>query len=407
MEIYERKLCKTIEPFLKFKEFIIITGARQTGKTSLMKLLSKKLSQDEPFFSFSLEDPNILKALDEHPVNLFNYVPTQEGQRSYVFIDEITYLKNPTNFLKYHYDLHAEKLKIIATGSSAFYIDTNFKDSLVGRKLLFEIHPLDFDEFLVFKNADKKIVNDYKKIKENPNYIGLQRPELLRLFNEHLTFGGYPAVVLQKSEKLKIHWLREIMNTYIRRDVLESGITQTDKFYALMKILAAQCGNLVNANELSKTLGISLTAVNNYLYILQKCFHICLVKPYFRNVQKELTKMPKVYFNDLGLRNTFLNNFGSVADRTDKGELIENYVFSVLRNKYEMDNLFFWRTADGNEVDFVVDGYAEDKKSYEVKFNTNQFKPLKYKKFVTAYPELPLQCIGYESKNNADNIISL
>jgi len=158
-----------------------------------------------------------------------------------------------------------------------------------------------------------------------------------------------------------------------------------------MMILASQSGNLLNINELSNTLRINNSTTENYLFVLQKCFHISLVRPFYSNLRKELVKMPKVYLNDLGLRNIMINYFAPIEQRADKGALLENFVFRKLREKYEPEQLKFWRTADGNEVDFVVETTFQKGFAIEVKFQDNEAKLSKYKAFTTNYPEFPLQ----------------
>ncbi len=145
---------------------------------------------------------------------------------------------------------------------------------------------------------------------------------------------------------------------------------------------------MVNTNELSATLRIKSDTVSSYLHILQKCFHLALIKPFFRNLRKELTKMPKAYLLDTGLRNCLLNNFQPLLTRIDKGELWENMYFRLLAEQYGWDTIRYWRTADGNEVDFVL---PETEKPYaiETKYDKAQVRPSKYKKFIETYPELP------------------
>lgn len=148
--------------------------------------------------------------------------------------------------------------------------------------------------------------------------------------------------------------------------------------------------------------------VDNYIYIMQKSFIVNLMSPYFGNLRKELTKMPKVYFNDNGLRNVLTNNFNRLIDREDKGELLENYVYNRLKNLYDADNMHYWRTVDRNEVDFVVEQGVKEGLAFEVKYNDVQFKPAKYKKFTDAYPGFNLQCISREiSGENTIDVIRL
>lgn len=394
----------SIKAHVARKEFTILVGARQVGKSTLLKQIAEELRlEGETAVFLNLERKNILDELDQNPENVFRYIPS-EGKRAFVFIDEIQYLKDPSNFLKLLYDEHADKLKIVATGSSAFYIDRNFKDSLAGRKKIFELQTLDFDEFLHFKGRDD-LKNELVFMKKNPSYVSVYSDVLDVLFEEYLIFGGYPAVVLETSTKDKIDKLEEIKYAYIKRDISDSGVQDETRFYRLMILMASQVGNLVNVNELAKTLSMAVATVDNYLYIMQKCFHVKLVKPFYQNLRKELVKMPKVYFYDLGLRHSFLNNFNSLDLRPDKGQIVENYVFRRLIQDNQPDQVKFWRTADGNEVDFVVETELGKGFALEVKYAEQEFKDSKYKKFQEAYPEFPLKWIGMVSKELKNNLI--
>ena len=294
----------------------------------------------------------------------------------------------------------APKLKIVATGSSAFYLDTKFGDSLAGRKQIFELYTLEFDEFIDFKTSDDQLVKEMLRIKSEPGYVSYRRPELQSLFNEYITYGGYPAVVLAPDLLQKTILLKELVNTYIKRDIYESRIHDEVKFYNLLTLMAHQAGGLVNVNELANTLKLSVTAVENYLYIMQKTFHIRLVRPFYGNIRKELSKMPKVFFNDLGLRNILLNQFGPILQRIDRGEVAENLTYIRLRQLYDLDAIKHWRTADGNEVDFVVTTAYNEGFAIETKYSSTEFKPSKYRKFTENYPQYPLQCWAYEADGN-------
>lgn len=407
MNLLSRNVLPSILDNLPFKEFIIITGPRQCGKTSLLRLIEEKLHlMGEPIFYLTLEDPVILKRLNEHPENLFSVLP-QKSQKMYVLIDEIQYLADPTNFLKYNFDLHNEQVKIICTGSSAFYIDRNFKDSLAGRKLIFSLFTLSFDEFLYFKTGAAQLNNELLELRKRPEYLSPKLFMIKQLLNEYLTFGGYPAVVLADNPERKKNLLAELSQSFLRRDVLESNVRDEEKFFVLTRLLAAQTGGLVNVNQLANSLQLSVTAVENYIQILRKTFHIHLLRPFYSNLKKELTKMPKVYFNDLGMRNVLLNQFPEIETRIDKGELIENYLFTRLRETYPIDDIRFWRTADGNEVDFVVNTAYQKGFAIECKFDEKAFSKLKYKKFEEAYPNFPLCIKSYFSGNNETSLFSI
>lgn len=386
-----RKKHTMISNHISKREFTILIGARQIGKSTLLKQLFEELKQNgEAVFFLNLDRKDILEELNQNPENLLKICPLQSDKKIIVFIDEIQYLDDATNFLKLLFDEYSTQLKIVATGSSAFYIDRQFNDSLVGRKKIFQMGTLDFEEFLLFKNrAD--LVNEISQFKSKKKSKSIQENLLWAYMDEFINYGGYPAVVLEENVEDKIELLREIRDSYIKRDVLESGITDETKFYRMLMLLASQTGNLLNVNEISNTLRISNSTVENYLYVLQKCFHITLLKPFYANLRKELTKMPKVYINDLGLRNVLINYFSPLEQRADKGAVLENFSFRLLSDRYEEDQIKYWRTADGNEVDFVIETSYLKGFAVEIKFSEQEAKMSKYNKFIQNYPDFPLE----------------
>jgi predicted AAA+ superfamily ATPase len=402
----ERKLLQQLIAHCHRKEITIVAGARQTGKTTLLKQLREHLiSEGNDTFYMTLENMLVLTELNVDPENLFKFVQKPKQQRIYVLIDEIQYLDNPTNFLKLLYDNYSDILKLIVTGSSGFYIDVKFKDSLAGRKRMYEIYTLDFEEYLEFAGVGE-LVQDLSNIRADRNFQSLNRAELLMHFSDYLIYGGYPAVVLEPNRKEKKELLKELVSSYLKRDILESGVQYSDKFMKLLVILSHQSASLLNVNELANTLGLSVSAVNNYLYVLEKSYHINLAKPYFNNVRKELTKMPKVFFNDLGMRNTLMNNFNATDLRQDRGTIVENYTYIRLRQLYGKDDIRFWRTADGNEIDFIYSD-GEVQFALEVKYNEIEFALSKYKKFIQNYPSIPLRCVALISSSNETNVLGL
>lgn len=394
-----RKKYHELVAHLPKREYTVLIGPRQTGKSTLLNQIAEYLKTiGESVVVLNLERKDILLELNQQPENLFKYLPQDTTQRVFVLIDEVQYLDDATNFLKLLYDEHANRIKIVATGSSAFYIDRQFKDSLSGRKKIFELPTLDFEEFLMFRQQSEELI-ELQRLRSGEIQKSLLEQKLWVALEEYLTYGGYPAVVLEPQPKDKIERLHELRDSFVKRDILEAGITDETKFYRLMMLLASQTGNLMNTNELSNTLRLTNPATDQFLYVLQKCFHISLVRPFFQNLRKELVKMPKVYFNDLGLRNVLINYFVPIEQRTDKGALLENYVYRRLSEQYTNDQLKFWRTADGNEVDFVVEETAFSGKAIEVKFNPTEANPNKFKKFTEAYPQFPLHFYSWRTLN--------
>ncbi len=383
-----RKLFSDLQAHLQKKEFSIITGARQTGKSTLLRQLEEYCKENGiPVIFMNLENKVILGEMNLSPINLLKFLP-ETDQKVVVLVDEVQYLDDASNFLKLLYDEYAGKIKIVATGSSAFYMNNSFRDSLAGRKKLFLLYTCAFDEYLEI-SGKKELVEELGRIHSKETYKSTLIATLLIEWEKYMIYGGYPAVITEPDRDAKMDRLRELRDSFVKRDMLESGVQNENAFYKLFLLMASQTGNLVNVNELAKTLLIKNETVVNYLAVLQKCFHIALVKPYYSNIRKELTKMQKVYLLDTGMRNCLLNNFQPVAQRTDRGELWENTVFRLLADKHGMDEIQYWRTAAGNEVDFVLPRNVH-LKAIEVKYDKRQLKLSKYKLFTSAYPEMPL-----------------
>jgi len=389
--MYRRKLYDELKSFFPKKEFIILTGARQTGKSTLLRQLQEICKKEgTPEVYITLENKTILATLNENPLNLIPFLPGTE-KRVMVFIDEVQYLTDPSNFMKLLYDEHAARLKIIATGSSAFYLDSRFKDSMAGRKRIFQLPVCSFDEYLEM-GGKAGLLAEKERITAQPDAKSLHIDLLRMEWENYMIFGGYPAVITEPDKKEKIARLQEIRDSFVKRDILDSGVVNDIAFYQLFRLLAAQTGGLVNSNKISATLRIKHETVASYLNVLQKCFHIGISRPFSRNMRKELVKMPKVYLLDTGMRNCLLNNFQPLANRTDRGELWENMVYRILAEKYGSNEVQYWRTSAGNEVDFVLQG-IENPKALEAKFDESAIKPNKYKIFKEAYPDIPLEFV--------------
>jgi predicted AAA+ superfamily ATPase len=386
-----RKLFEDVKEHLLKKEYSIITGARQTGKSTLLKQLEVYCNQTKiPVVFLNLENRTLLAELNENPLNILKFT-SEPNIKTVVLVDEIQYLDDPSNFLKLVYDEHSSQIKVVATGSSAFYIDHKFKDSLAGRKKLFQLYTCSFDEYLLL-SGKSHLLEEKNHILKIGNYKSTLIDYLRIEWEVYMIYGAYPSIITEPDKHEKINRLKEIRDSFVKRDILESGVVNESAFYNLFRILAGQTGNLVNVNELSSTLRIKNETVDNYLTVLEKCFHIALTKPFYGNLRKELIKMPKVFLFDTGLRNCLLDNFQPLSVRNDKGELWENTVFRIFVDKFGADAIRYWRTSAGNEVDFVLSDIGETK-AFEVKFDKNQIKVNKYKLFTEAYPEIPLRFI--------------
>lgn len=412
----QRIIHPEIRNHLLRKEYTIISGPRQSGKTSLLQAIYRELEEEGHEVRYlTLEDTDILSAINTHPEEVFSFCPRPRKsldkdhapvQPVFLFIDEVQHASDPSNFLKYLFDTYGKNLKIVATGSSAFYIDQKFNDSLAGRKRIFELKTLSFGEWLLFKNLGH-IQDEVSAIRKQDQYISTSHREILSLFNEYLIFGGYPEVVLESKNEEKILLLKELRDSFLKKDIDEAGISTPEKFYALFSILAGQTGNLVNKHELAATIGVDNKTVDKYLHVLQKSFLIELVKPFYSNLRKELTKMPKVYFKDTGMRNMAINRFFDWKDREDKGVLLENFVHRRLTEHYDRENIKYWRTVDRKEIDFVISTSYKSGFSYEVKTSGRKSKQAIKSRFTELYPDYPLDIISYEPGNDCKWVIQI
>ncbi len=403
MKIVFRDIIEIARHYYEKDEILLFIGARQTGKTTILRIIQEELERNhQKTFFLNLEDPDYLRLLNQSPKNLLRIFTFDTRSKTTVFVDEIQYLNDPTNFLKYFYDEYRGKIRLIVSGSSAFYLDKKFKDSLVGRKYVFPVRAFSFREFLRAKDANDLLSVLPEKLSSSNYLLGKKislsdKERVQNFFYEFLLYGGYPRVALASLEE-KTLILQDIVYSYIKKDIHDANIKQDEIFYRLLKILASQDCNLVNMNELANLLGVSRKAIDNYIYVMRKSFHILLIRPWYRNIRKELAKMPKVYFYDLGIRNFLVDNFNSVPIRSDRGILLENAVVRQLAERagtFPEEKIKFWRYKTGAEVDIIF----EEKMAFEVKFNAALFKQSKYHKFFEQYPDIKFNLVSISQKN--------
>lgn len=337
--LIKRKVLQEIDKWLDSKKILILNGARQVGKTTILKELEQKLkAENKNCVYLNLESFQIADRLNANPDNIFDFI-NDKNLFHYILIDEIQVLDQPSHFLKYIYDTY-ENIKLIVTGSANLEIKAKLQDSLAGRKITFFINPFSVDEILDYEKLDKQT--------KNP----LEQQKIDTIFKEYLLFGGLPEIYLEKNREKKETLLKEYLGTYINKDIraLISKIN-VSKFNQLNIALAHLIGNLVNKNELANDINIDNRTLNRYLDLLKYSFIFDFISPYFSNPLTQIKKMQKVYCFDFGVRNAVLNNFIEIDLRDDRGRLFENFVYLVLKEKYQEIN--FWRTTKGSEVDFV------------------------------------------------------
>jgi len=353
-------LDKIVSGFMQVP-IIALIGARQVGKSTLMKIFSV----DKKTVFLNGQDAEVAALFRQLSV-IESYLKTylNEELDGFLLVDEFQYIDGVSTMLKLLTDKN-EKLKVLCSGSSSLNILQKVEESLAGRIRIIEVSSLSFTEYLLFN--DEKLYSLYQNIDKNTESSALTAP-IERLFSEYLIYGGFPRAALTKNREEKIEILNDIYRTYLMHDV-RSYIKNEHSvgFNKLLRMLASQIGNLININELSRESGLPYKVCEDYLYLLDQMYIIKLLEPYFVNKRKVIGKMKKVYFCDLGLRNIIERNFNEIEFRLDNGAIFENSVMlSLWRTKGAGGELQFFRTADGTEVDFVL-SQLTDKTALECK----------------------------------------
>ncbi|MFA6106381.1 MAG: ATP-binding protein [Patescibacteria group bacterium] len=347
--MYKRLLKEQIQEKLFKGKAVIITGARQTGKTTLAgEILSEANKKVKIFNCDNPTDRELLNNKD------LEYLELLIGDAEIILIDEGQKVETIGQTLKLLADYFKDKKQIIATGSSSINLLDKTQEALTGRKFVYHLFTLSLEEIYPSK--------DYLKIsKEIENY---------------LIYGNYPDVVTKSSFDEKKELLKELSSSSLYRDILEfQEIKNSTIILNLLKALALQIGHEVSYTEISSLVGIDKNTVERYVDLLEKSYIIFRLPPYAKNKRREISKLRKIYFYDLGIRNAIINNFNALGERNDKGVLWENFLVAE-RLKYQAyhkiyANNYFWRTYDGAEVDLVEE---REGRLYGFEFKWNKKK---------------------------------
>jgi predicted AAA+ superfamily ATPase len=386
--LIKRKIIANIWENIDNSKIFLLNGARQVGKTTILKIIKQKLIQEKNIaedciFWYDLEKTDHLQIWSSQTAAL-SLLPIKSDKKYYIFIDEFQKSKNIGSILKVLHD-HHPNFKIIITGSATWYL--NIDESLAGRKKIFPIWPLSFSEFIEHHNDAAPY---YKSILNNiETAIPAGIEKLNNILLEFLAFGGYPEVVLaKKNDKIKI--LSELLNSYLTRDIQIWNYTANSiQVKNILTLLSSQVGSLLETSNLSNNSGLGRTALMNRLELLENTFILYLTKPFFTNKIKELTKNPKIFLIDTGFRNMLLGNFSVLPQTPEFGRLAENFAATELaKNLKEADALYFWRTPGGQEVDLILKREGKIIPA-EVKSGNESAVPSGLKSFIHKYsPEI-------------------
>lgn len=370
MKIVKRTIKKSIESKLFKGKVLVIYGARQVGKTTLIKEIQKKYPDISIYLN--CDEPDIRE--------VFTNATSTEikafiGDKKLVFLDEAQRVKDIGLSLKLMVD-NFPGIQVVATGSSSFDLSNQIKEPLTGRKWEFHLYPFSLEEL-------------------QQRYSGL---ELQRLLEERIILGMYPEAALKGQIEAK-ELLKSITQSYLYKDVLQyQKIKSPEILEKLLQALALQIGSEVSYNELANIVGVDKKTVSSYIQILEKAFVIFRLKPFSRNLRKELTKLRKVYFFDTGVRNTLINNFNPFRLRQDVGALWENFLISERikfnSNRGKDPNIYFWRTHQQQEIDYIEEAGGK-LSGFEFKWKGSSFRSPKM--FLNAYLNSTVKLVNKEN----------
>lgn len=351
------------------KKAIVLLGARQVGKSTLLKTIFENESK---VLWLDAENPDV-HSIFENATS--TRLKTIFEDNKFVIIDEAQKIDNIGSKLKLITD-YLPDIQVIATGSSSFELRNKLNEPLTGRKFEHKLFPISF--------------------KEMKDEIGLL--EEIRMTPHRLVYGYYPEVVTTKHEEEKI--LRLLSDSYLYKDILLfNGIRKPEKMQELLKALAWQIGSEVNYNELGNLIGLKSETVEEYIHLLEQSFVIYRLNSFHSNQRKEIKKGKKIYFNDLGIRNAIINDFSIFETRKDKGNLFENFIINEIskQNEYQenFEKMYFWRTHEQQEVDLIIEKNGK-LKVFEIKWNSKVKAKLPLS-FSNKYPESEFETINSEN----------
>lgn len=369
----QRFLLSQIKDALTPGKVIILYGPRQVGKTTLAKDLISQVSLKSQFVN--ADELIYREALTSQSRHRLGEVL---GDAELLVIDEAQRVPDIGLNLKILVDSFPQAM-ILATGSASFDLANKISEPLTGRKLTYNLFPAGYGELC--------------------QTLGIL--ETRAQLERWLVWGGYPAIASTENPVLRERLLGELVGSYLYRDILDfEGIRRSEKIVDLLRLLAYQIGNEVSIAELAASVSLNRQTVERYLDLLEKVFVIFRVGGFSRNLRKEVTKNPRYYFYDNGVRNSLIQNFNALALRNDVEQLWENYLVIERRkvNQYNgrSVNSYFWRTYDQKEID-CIEEYGGKLYGYEFKWQSGEIRRATRNEFLNAYPDSELMTVSKEN----------
>ena len=328
---FPQKQLENLRSLLQPGKVIVIYGARRVGKTTLLRKFIEDLDREQVLF-VNGDDIIARQFLESQSIeNLKDFV----GKHQFLIVDEAQYVRNIGLNLKLIVD-HIPGIQVVATGSSSFDLAQNIGEPLTGRRFVLKLFPLAQQEISGLEKTQETAAN----------------------LESRLIYGSYPEVITLRDNRLREEYLRELIASYLFKDILAlEGIRYSDKLVRLLQLLAFQIGNEVSHSEIGRQLAMSKNTVERYLDLLEKVFVIFRLAGFSRNLRKEVTKNSRYFFYDVGIRNAIVGMFNPLNLRDDTGKIWENYIISEIQKYREYHRLpsrfYFWRTYDGKEIDLI------------------------------------------------------
>ncbi|MBO4778589.1 MAG: ATP-binding protein [Bacteroidales bacterium] len=373
----ERLLQSKIENAIDSKKAVVLIGARQVGKSTLLHQL---LDEKDDVLWLSGDNAETIDMLKDATVGKLR---TIIGRHTTLVIDEAQRIPDIGLKLKLITD-QIGNVQIFASGSSSFELTSKVNEPLTGRKREFKLFPLSFAEMV-----------------QHTNYIAE-----VGMLPQRLVYGYYPEVVNNIGAEPIV--LKELIDSYLFKDIFSlDGITKSSKIVSLLKALALQVGNLVSYNEIGNLIGMDSKTVEKYIDIMEKSFIVFRLGSFSRNVRNELKASKKIYFWDLGIRNALINNFNPLENRNDIGALWENFAITerLKQNEYggQFVQSWFWRTQQQSEIDYLEDS-GGNLSAYEFKWNSKKMNTKCPVSFTNSYPDAHFKVI---TPNNIEDFLSV
>jgi len=361
MNYIRRNLLSIIGRRLLKDPVIVLTGSRQTGKTTLAKYqLPEKTAQQAAYISF--DDPDERLRFQKSAVAILEsfvepLIILDEVQKIPALFDPLKLIVDRQNELK-----SGARKKFVLTGSSQLLLMKNIRETLAGRVALFNLYPFSISE--IIESLDNYSMSriwskgyvEAKEIKQFDYLAPDKTRKVVMLKNEHRAWGGYPPVWQKKDTADKINWLRDYRKTYLERDISDVGqVANIDNFALAQKLFCARTAGILSISEVARDLSLAVNTVKRYLSLLSMTFQCFLLPPYYENVSKRLIKSPKIYFPDAGLNRAILGDVN-----ISEGAAYESWIFSELLKWKQLQpvepELYYFRTAGGLEIDFLLVG---------------------------------------------------